>query len=302
MPSNPFNVIPAPLRGVFFMLVSTVLFTGMQVTVRQVSEELHPFEIAFFRNFFGLLVVSPLLFRFGFGALQTPKLKLHALRGALQTAGMMLFFTALTLAPLAQTVALSFTAPLFTTILAIVVLRERAGWRRWAALIAGFVGAWIVIRPGLAVVNTGALLVILSSCVWAGSMIIIKILSRTESSLTITLYMGLFMAPLSLIPALFVWQWPGGQALMFLMLVGAFGGVGHLALAQAFKESDATAVLPYDFTRLIWASALGFLVFAEVPDLWTWIGGSVIFSSTVYIAFRETRLKKDETALRPAQS
>ena len=302
MPSNPFNVIPAPLRGVFFMLVSTVLFTGMQVTVRQVSEELHPFEIAFFRNFFGLLVVSPLLFRFGFGALQTPKLKLHALRGALQTAGMMLFFTALTLAPLAQTVSLSFTAPLFTTILAIVILRERAGWRRWAALIAGFVGAWIVIRPGLAVVNTGALLVILSSCVWAGSMIIIKILSRTESSLTITLYMGLFMAPLSLIPALFVWQWPGGQALMFLMLVGAFGGVGHLALAQAFKESDATAVLPYDFTRLIWASALGFLVFAEVPDLWTWIGGSVIFSSTVYIAFRETRLKKDETALRPAQS
>jgi len=302
MPSNPFNVIPAPFRGVFFMLVSTVLFTGMQVTVRQVSEELHPFEIAFFRNFFGLLVVSPLLFRFGFGALQTPKLKLHALRGALQTAGMMLFFTALTLAPLAQTVSLSFTAPLFTTILAIVILRERAGWRRWAALIAGFVGAWIVIRPGLAVVNTGALLVILSSCVWAGSMIIIKILSRTESSLTITLYMGLFMAPLSLIPALFVWQWPGGQALMFLMLVGAFGGVGHLALAQAFKESDATAVLPYDFTRLIWASALGFLVFAEVPDLWTWIGGSVIFSSTVYIAFRETRLKKDETALRPAQS
>jgi len=302
MPSNLLNIIPAPLRGIFFMLVSTILFTGMQVTVRHVSEELHPFEIAFFRNFFGLLVVSPLLFRFGFGALQTPKLKLHALRGALQTAGMMLFFTALTLAPLAQTVSLSFTAPLFTTILAIVILRERAGWRRWAALIAGFVGAWIVIRPGLAVVNTGALLVILSSCVWAGSMIIIKILSRTESSLTITLYMGLFMAPLSLIPALFVWQWPGGQALMFLMLVGAFGGVGHLALAQAFKESDATAVLPYDFTRLIWASALGFLVFAEVPDLWTWIGGSVIFSSTVYIAFRETRLKKDETALRPAQS
>jgi len=302
MLSNPLNVIPAPLRGVFFMLVSTLLFTGMQVTVRHVSEDLHPFEVAFFRNFFGLLVVAPLLFRFGFGVLRTPKIKLHALRGGLQTMGMMLFFTALTLAPLAQNVALSFTAPLFTTILAIVILRERAGWRRWAALIAGFVGAWIVIRPGLAVVNTGALLVILSSCVWAGSMIIIKILSRTESSLTITLYMGLFMAPLSLIPALFVWQWPGGQALIFLVLVGAFGGVGHLALAQAFKESDATAVLPFDFMRLIWASALGFLVFAEVPDVWTWIGGAVIFSSTVYIAFRETLLKKDGTAVRPAES
>ncbi|MEK9945792.1 MAG: DMT family transporter [Alphaproteobacteria bacterium] len=299
---NVIQAIPAPLRGVFFMLVSTLLFTGMQVTVRHVADELHPFEIAFFRNFFGLLVVTPLLFQYGFGVLRTPKLKLHALRGALQTTGMMFFFTALTLAPLAQNIALSFTAPLFATVLAILLLGERAGWRRWVALIAGFVGAWIVIRPGFAVVNTGALLVILSSCVWAGSMVIIKILSRTESSLTITLYMGLFMAPLSLIPALFVWQWPSGEAFIWLALVGAFGGVGHLALAQAFKESDATAVLPFDFMRLIWASALGFLVFAEIPDIWTWIGGAVIFSSTVYIAFREARQKKDGTAVRPVES
>ena len=92
------------------------------------------------------------------------------------------------------------------------------------------------------------------------------------------------------------------MCLIFLVLVGAFGGDGHLALAQAFKESDATAVLPFDFMRLIWASALGFLVFAEVPDVWTWIGGAVIFSSTVYIAFRETRLKKDGTTVRPAES
>ncbi len=299
---EPFSAIPAPLRGVFFMLISTLLFTGMQVAVRHVAEELHPFEVAFFRNFFGLLVVSPLLFQYGSGVLRTPRLKLHALRGALQTTGMMFFFTALTLAPLAQNIALSFTAPLFATVLAILLLGERAGWRRWVALVAGFVGAWIVIRPGLAVVNTGALLVILSSCVWAGSMVIIKILSRTESSLTITLYMGLFMAPLSLIPALFVWQWPSGEALIFLALVGAFGGVGHLALAQAFKESDATAVLPFDFMRLIWASALGFLVFAEIPDIWTWVGGAVIFSSTVYIAFREARKKKEGTTVRPVES
>jgi len=299
---EPFSAIPAPLRGVFFMLISTLLFTGMQVAVRHVAEELHPFEVAFFRNFFGLLVVAPLLFQYGFGVLRTPRLKLHALRGALQTTGMMFFFTALTLAPLAQNIALSFTAPLFATVLAILLLGERAGCRRWVALVAGFVGAWIVIRPGLAVVNTGALLVILSSCVWAGSMVIIKILSRTESSLTITLYMGLFMAPLSLIPALFVWQWPSGEALIFLALVGAFGGVGHLALAQAFKESDATAVLPFDFMRLIWASALGFLVFAEIPDIWTWVGGAVIFSSTVYIAFREARKKKEGTTVRPVES
>lgn len=301
MAFGQFTAISPRFRGIFFMLIATLLFTGMQVTVRHVAEELHPFEVAFFRNFFGLLVVSPLLFRYGLGVLRTPRLKLHALRGALQTTGMMFFFTALTLAPLAQNIALSFMAPLFTTVMAILFLRERAGWRRWAALIAGFVGAWIVIRPGLAVVNTGALFVIASSVIWAGSMIIIKILSRTESSLTITLYMGLFMAPLSLIPALFVWEWPTLEALGFLLLVGGFGGVGHLALAQAFKEADTTAVLPFDFLRLIWASALGFLVFAEIPDVWTWLGGAVIFTSTTYIAFRETRIKPEGTAVRPAE-
>jgi len=302
MAFGQFNAVPTRLRGVFFMLVSTLLFTGMQVTVRFAAEDLHPFEVAFFRNFFGLLVVSPLLFRYGFGVLRTSQLKLHALRGSLQTTGMLFFFTALTLAPLAQNIALSFMAPLFTTVLAIFILRERAGWRRWGALIAGFVGAWIVIRPGFAVVNTGALLVVASSCIWAGSMIIIKILSRTESSLTITVYMGLFMAPLSLIPALFFWQWPTGEMYLYLALIGIFGGIGHLALAQAFKESDATAILPYDFLRLIWASALGFLVFAEIPDLWTWLGGAVIFGSTLYIAFRETRIKHDGTAVRPVES
>ncbi len=302
MAFGQFNAVPTRLRGVFFMLLSTLLFTGMQVTVRFAAEDLHPFEVAFFRNFFGLLVVSPLLFRYGFRVLRTSQLKLHALRGSLQTAGMLFFFTALTLAPLAQNIALSFMAPLFTTVLAIFILRERAGWRRWGALIAGFIGAWIVIRPGFEVVNTGALLVVVSSCIWAGSMIIIKILSRTESSLTITVYMGLFMAPLSLIPALFFWQWPTGEMYLYLALIGIFGGIGHLALAQAFKESDATAVLPYDFLRLIWASALGFLVFAEIPDLWTWLGGAVIFGSTLYIAFRETRIKQDGTAVRPVES
>jgi len=200
VPSSPLDLVPTRLRGIFFMLVATLMFSGMQVAVRYVAEGLHPFEVAFFRNFFGLLVVLPLLYRSGLGILRTSQLKWHAARGALQTTGMMLFFTALTLAPLAQNVALSFTAPLFTTILAIAILNEKAGVRRWAALLAGFAGAWIVIRPGFAEVNIGTLFVLLSSCVWAGSMIIIKYLSRTESSLTITVYMGIFMAPLSLIP------------------------------------------------------------------------------------------------------
>jgi drug/metabolite transporter (DMT)-like permease len=300
MNRSPFAAVPPALRGPVLMLIPTFLITGMQALVRLAGNEVPPFEVAFFRNLFGLVVVLPLLYRTGFGILKTKHLKLHAVRGALQTSTMLLYFTALTLNPLAQNIALSFTAPLFATVLAIIVLGERAGWRRWAALVVGFVGAWTVIRPGFEAVSVGALLVVLSSSGWAVTMIIIKYLGRTESSLTITVYMGLFMAPLSAIPAAFVWQWPDPVTFAMLVAIGCLGGLGQLAMAQAFKEADTTAVMPFDFLRLIWAAALGFVVFAEVPDVWTWIGGSLIFGATTHIAFREARLKRAPAALQPA--
>ncbi len=285
---------PPAARGVALMLVTTLVFTAMQVTVRHVAEDMHPFQVAFFRNIFGLAVLLPFILRSGFSIFRTTRLRLHAARAVLQTTGMLLFFTALTLAPLTEVVALSFTSPLFATVLAILILREKAGVRRWAALMAGFAGALIILRPGVAVVGLGPLLVVFSSLVWGGAMTFIKVLGRTDSSLTITAYMGLFMVPLSFIPALFVWEWPGLDVVPFLLLIGIFGAVGHLALAQAFKEADTTAVMPFDFLRLIWASLLGFIVFAEVPDAWTWIGGTVIFGSATYIAFREARRRQEK--------
>ncbi|PPR77486.1 MAG: Riboflavin transporter [Alphaproteobacteria bacterium MarineAlpha2_Bin1] len=278
--------------GIFYMLIATLTFTIMQVCVRLVSDDVHPIQIAFFRNFFGLLVVMPLIFRFGFTILKTDKLNWHFYRSILQTCGMLFFFTALTLSPLAQNVALSFTAPLFTVFLAIILLGEKSELRRWIALALGFFGAWIVIRPGFSEVNLGSIFVICSSIVWAGSMTIIKFLSKTESSITLTVYMGLFMAPISFIPALFFWTWPSLVDLCYLFLVGFFGATGHLALAGAFKSGDTGAVLPLDFLRLIWASVLGYVIFSETPDSWTWFGGVIIFSSATYIAYREIKTAK----------
>ena len=274
------------------MLIATLTFTFMQVCVRLVSEDIHPIQIAFFRNFFGLLVVMPLLIKSGFSILKTDKLNWHFYRSILQTCGMFFFFTALTLAPLAQNVALSFTAPLFTVFLAIILLGEKSELKRWGALVVGFFGAWVVIRPGFSEVNIGSILVLCSSIVWAGSMTIIKFLSKTESSLTLTVYMGLFMAPLSFVPALFFWSWPGLNDLFFLFLVGFFGASGHLALAGAFKAGDTGAVLPLDFLRLIWASILGFFIFSEIPNSWTWFGGIIIFAAATYITLKELKSKK----------
>ncbi len=283
-------------KGIIYMLLATIIFTFMQVFVRLVSDEIHPIQIAFFRNFFGLIVVLPLLLKSGVIILKTDKLNWHFLRSLLQTCGMFFFFSALTISPLAQNVALSFTAPLFTVFLAILFLGEKSELKRWIALVIGFFGAWVVIRPGFSDVNIGSIFVICSSVAWAGSMTIIKFLSKTESSITLTVYMGLFMAPLSLVPAIFFWSWPGPLDLIILFFIGLFGASGHLALAGAFKAGDTGAVLPLDFLRMIWASILGYLIFAEIPDGWTWVGGVIIFSAATYIALNELKKSKNKIA------
>ena len=154
----------------------------------------------------------------------------------------------------------------------------------------------MIIRPGMAALDPGSLLVLGSSAVWAGALILLKMLSRTESSLTMTAYMAVFLTPLSSIAAAFVWQWPTLEDLCWFALMGSVGTIGHLCLAQAFREADATVVLPVDFLRLIWSSLYGYLLFNEVPVLYVWIGGIVIFLSTLYLAYREAKVARDTIA------
>ena len=274
------------------MVTSTIGFAGMHACVRHLSDDLHPFEIAFFRNALGILVMIPWFMRLGLAPLRTQRLGLHMLRAAVNIFAMLAFFMALSMTELARVQALAFTAPLFATLLAIIWLGERVGLLRWLALIVGFTGAMLVIRPGLQVLDSGSLLVVISAAIWAVALIIIKSLSRTDSSVTITLYMTLLMTPLSLIPALFYWQWPTLEQLYWLVLVGILGTLGQMAMAQSFRLAEATAVMPLDFMKLIWGALLGYLFFSEIPDAWTWIGGTVIFTSATYIALHEHRAEK----------
>lgn len=264
-------------------------FSLMHVCVRIAAARLHAFEVAFFRNLFGLLVLLPFFLRHGMAVVRTERASFHLLRGLLQVGSMLMFFTALTKSPLAQVSALSFTAPLFATLGAVLILRESVHLRRILALGTGFAGALIILRPGFVPLDTGAILVLASSLGWALAMLLIKSLTRTDSSLTMTAWAGLVLTPLSLVPAAFVWQWPHPQELVWLVVLGVLGTASQFSMAEAFRMADATTVLPVDFTRLLWASALGYLVFAEQPGIWTWIGGIVIFSSTTYIAYRESR-------------
>lgn len=280
------------LRAILIMFVSTIAFSLMHASVRHVSTDMHPFEIAFFRNAFGLLVILPWFFRYGFGLLATQRFGLHAVRGGLNVVAMLCFFYALAITPLSQVAALSFTAPIFATILAIVILGEVVRIRRWVAIFIGFAGTYVAIRPGFVEIDLGSILVLIQAVAWAAALITIKVLSRTESSITIAAYMVVLMIPLSLGPALLVWQTPTWTQLGWLALIGVLGTIGQLLMTQSLKEGETTVVMPIDFFKLIWASALGFWLFAEVPDLYTWIGGIMIFASTSYIAYRESKLKR----------
>jgi len=281
-------------RAVVLILFSTLCFTAMHTVIRYASTEgdIHPFEIALFRNVFGLLAVLPFALQGRAAALRTKRLKLHAIRGFMQVFAMLMFFYALSITPLAKISAVSFTAPLFATLGAIIFLGERVRARRIIALILGFTGAMIVVRPGVIELDLGAVLVMTSSAIWASAILIIKSLSRTESSLTITTYQNIFLIPFTLVAALFFWTWPSWPMLALFAVMGIFGSMAHVAFAEALKLAETTAILPYDFVRLIWASGIGFVVFGEIPEVWTWIGGGVIFGSTTYIAFREARLRR----------
>jgi drug/metabolite transporter (DMT)-like permease len=278
-------------RALAIMFVSTIAFSMMHAGVRTLSGDLHPFEIAFFRNAFGLTVIFPWFLRYGTVILATQRLGLHSVRAGLNVVAMLCFFFALSITPLSRVAALSFTAPVFATVLAIVLLGEKVRMRRWIAIAIGFAGTFVAIRPGFADIDLGSILVLTQSIAWAAALITIKVLSRTESSITIATYMVLMMTPLSLIPALFYWQTPTLEQLAWLLGIGVLGTLGQLLMTQSLKEGDTTVVMPIDFFKLIWASALGFLLFAEVPDRFTWIGGMMIFASTAYIAYRESKLR-----------
>jgi drug/metabolite transporter (DMT)-like permease len=278
--------------GAALMIMSTICFVSMQSLIRQIGEELPPVEVAFFRNLFGFCAIAPIFFRQGFKPLKTSRLRLHALRGALQGVSMMAFFTGVTMVPFAEATSISFSAPLFATILAVIILREKIRIRRISALLFGFVGVLVVLRPGFVEVGIGQGLLLSSSLIWGAAIIAIKRLSTSESAATQTAYMGIFMTPITFLPALYVWETPTIDQLGWMVLIGIFGTIGHLCFAGAFRRAESSALLPLDFLRLLWASLLGYFLFVEIPDFWVWIGGGLIFTSATYIAFREAQLAK----------
>ncbi|TXH75115.1 MAG: DMT family transporter [Lysobacteraceae bacterium] len=284
------------------MLGSTVLFGWMAVVIRLASEQLHAFEIAFFRNLFGLVAALPLLYRHGPGLLKTAQLPSYLLRCAIGVTSMFAGFWAIGHLPLAQAVSLSYSTPIFVTIAAVLFLGEQVRARRWAAVALGFVGVLIIVRPGTAEFSAGTLIALAAAVLSGVVSVMIKLLSRTEPADRIVFYTTMLWVPMSLLPALAVWEWPRGIVWIWVIAAGFLGTGGHMLWTRALKLGDVSALTPISFMQLPIVAFAGWWLFREPLDRWTALGAGVIFAANAYIAHRESQLARRSATAAPVEA
>lgn len=287
-------------RAAVLMLSSTLFFGFMAVAIKLAAETLHTFEIAFFRNFFGVVAALPLLVRHGPGLLKTNRLSKYFVRCLIGVVSMFCGFWAIGNLPLAQAVSLSYSTPLFVTIAAVWFLHEHVRARRWAAVVIGFIGVLVIVRPGTEGFSMGTL-VALSAAVLSGIVSIqIKQLSATEPADRIVLWTTMLWVPMSLGPALFVWEWPQGITWLWVAAAGLLGTGGHMLWTRALKLGDVSALTPISFMQLPVVALLGYWLFGEAVDRWTVLGAGIIFGANAYIAHREAQLARRAATAAPS--
>ena len=281
----------------FWLTIAMALFAGLAAFARaSMNAGLHPFEVVFLRNLVATLMLSPLLFWRGTSLLKSRQLSLYGLRVAVSLFSMQAWFYALALIPIGEVTAISFLAPVFGTLGAIFLLGECVRLRRWTAIAVGFLGAMIILRPGVAPLGFGQACAIFNAMSVGLVVVMVKQLTAVDDPDKIVFLTNLMLAPLSLVPALFVWTWPSPEALIPVLGLGLTAVLGHIALVRGYAATDASLAMTFEFSRLPFSVAIAYLAFGEIIDAWTWVGAAVIFASAVYITRREARLAAERRA------
>jgi len=296
MPSarrSRFANLSDPVKAALLIIFAGLLFSSMNAMIRHVSTELHPLEIVFFRSLFGFAAMVPWLTRHGVGILRTRRPGLIGLRTLLGFVSMATWFSALAIVPLGNAVALGFTAPLFAAVAAVIVLREVIRARRITALVIGFAGMLIILRPGVQSVGAGEVMVVVSALTMALSVITMKVLTRSEQVGSLVVYQTMLTTPIALVPALFVWTWPSGEMWFWVITIGIVASTAHMAFTRAFSMADTMYLMPFDYLRLPQVAFLGWMLFGEPTDVYTWVGAAVIAASSIYVAHREAKVRAE---------
>jgi drug/metabolite transporter (DMT)-like permease len=277
-----------PFRGIALILASTVFLGTSDATSKYLSGTLPSIEIAWIRFLvFALIMVPAMLPGSPLYALRTSRLGLQGLRGAALLGSSLLFISGLRFLPIAEASATSFISPLFVTALSVFFLGESVGMRRWLATAVGLIGVLIILRPGTSAFHLAAFFPVVSASAWAGTLVMTRMLSGKEATITTVTY--LLIVGLGILSALvpLVWVAPSWHDILFGILIGVSSTAGQWIVVLAFRYADASVLAPFSYTQLLWVSILGFLLFGEVPDVWTVTGAAIIVASGLYTAHRE---------------
>jgi len=284
--------------AIFLIIISIIFGTLMGTFIKLAQEELNVFTTGFLRFFFGFLIITPYILKTKFEVFRTKNLKIHILRSALNLPAMLLGFAALAMLPLEKMTAIHFIVPIIVTILAVIFLKEKIYLYRSIALVMGFLGMLIILRPGIIDISIGIYMALISSLIWSVVIILTKKVSKDDSAITILshqyVYMSLFSFPL----VIYFWDQPSLKTIIFILCAAMSGTILHIALNHAYKLVDVTMTQPYSFLGLVVSSIIGYFVFSDKPDFYTWLGASVIFCGVLLISYRELQLNKEITRKR----
>jgi drug/metabolite transporter (DMT)-like permease len=301
MPASDAKIVNTNVHGMAWMVVSGLCFTGVMISVRNVGPDLPAAVSAAIRYAFGIVLLAPVLMKADFRFPRGRNLKLHIWRGAFHGFGVLLWFYAMARIPMAEVTAISYTAPIFMTIGAVIFFAEKIQMRRMGAIAAGLAGVFIILRPGFETLSTGQLAQVAATPLFAAAMLLVKRLTQTDSAAMIVIMLN-FVCFAVLAPiAVLTWKTPDAGQLLWLACATIAATAGHYCLTRSYAIADITVVQPVTFLQLVWTAMFGFLLFSETPDVWVIAGGSLILAASTYIAHRERKqqsmLKTDAATL-----
>ncbi|MEH6473858.1 MAG: DMT family transporter [Halopseudomonas sp.] len=283
--------LPGNIKGSLIILLTSLIAVVMGSFIKHVGQSIPVVEILFIRQILVLIIILPVIVKNFDSVFTTTVMRFHFLRGFLSISAMFAAFTAIVYLPLAEVTAISFMRIVFTTILAIVFLKEIVGIRRWISVIIGFIGVLIIARPDTEGLNIYAVYAMVSACLVSGISIVMRKLSQVENPSTIMAYQSLIVTLGMAGPAIYLWVPPTYDEAILILIIGGLMSLMQWLYIQAFKVGEAAAIAPTEYSRLIFAIIIGFIFFAEIPTLWTLSGSGIIIASTLYTMHRE-RLKK----------
>lgn len=282
-----------PVAGLILITIAMALMVGISTVGRSAAlAGVDPLQVVFLRNLFCVVWMLPLFAWRGMSLVRTKQLRLYGFRVGLSLVAMISFFQALALLPIGEVTAISFLAPLFGTLGAILLLGEHVGIRRWTALVVGFIGAMVILRPGGPALGIGQIAALVSAVSMGLTVPLVKQLTIGDDADRIVFVTNLILTPLTLVPALFVWVWPPFDVWAQLVLLGLFAVTGHMTLVRGFAVTDASLAMTFNFSRLPFSVLVGYLAFGELIDGWTWAGAVIIFAAAAFVTHREAQLAR----------